>query len=152
MVWSPTRPRDKRDRRRPPALWGVPSHIAHCCTLHMLDTAHAAFQTTLKAQMTHNTVHSAQGAHQSVRCTQHCVCELPTHKAHIAYGAEHTHCTLNNTNSTLLLWKKKDSLGVFSIRLSMQNTAVIVGFSWSLGRKAEVLLVPLGLLANWKLG
>ena len=102
--------------------------------------------------MTHNTVHSAQCAHQSVRCTQHCVCELPTHKAHIAYGAEHTHCTLNNTNSTLLLWKKKDSLGVFSIRLSMQNTAVIVGCSWSLGRKAEVLLVPLGLLANWKLG
>ena len=38
MVWSPTRPRDKRDRRRPPALWGVPSHIAHCTMLHMLDT------------------------------------------------------------------------------------------------------------------
>ena len=45
------------------------------------------------------------------------------------------------------------SLGVFSRHLSMQhNTAVIVGCSWSLGRKAEVLLVPLGLLANWKLG
>ena len=45
------------------------------------------------------------------------------------------------------------SLGEFIRRLSMQhNTAVIVGCSWSLGRKAEVLLVPLGLLANWKLG
>ena len=79
------------------------AHVGHCTHYTLVCTAHAAFQTTLKAQMTHNTVHSAQCAHQSVRCTQHCVCELPTHKAHIAYGAEHTHCTLNNTNSTMLL-------------------------------------------------
>ena len=114
MVWSPTRPRDKRDRRRPPALWGVPSHIAHstCWTLHTLHTSvHCTCCFSNNAQGTNDTSHSAQGTHQSMRCTHHRAPEPPTHKAHKAYGAEHTHCcTLNTTNSTILLWKQKDRL------------------------------------------
>ena len=55
MVSSSTRPRDKRDRRRAAALWGVPSHTLHCNLSTILHTI--ALCTPRSSLLCRKTVH-----------------------------------------------------------------------------------------------